>query len=35
MPAVILDGGEQSLLGQSFLRQFQTVEIKNDTMVLR
>jgi aspartyl protease family protein len=35
MPAVILDGGEQSLLGQSFLRQFQTVEIKNDTMILR
>jgi aspartyl protease family protein len=35
MPAVILDGGDQSLLGQSFLRQFQTVEIKNDTMVLR
>ena len=35
MPAVILDGGEQSLLGQSFLRQFQTVEIKDDTMVLR
>jgi aspartyl protease family protein len=35
MPAVILDGGEQSLLGQSFLRQFQTVEIKNDMMVLR
>lgn len=35
MPAVILDGGEQSLLGQSFLRQFQAVEIKNDRMVLR
>ena len=35
VPAVILDGGEQSLLGQSFLRQFQTVEIKDDTMVLR
>jgi aspartyl protease family protein len=35
MPAVILDGGEQSLLGQSFLRQFQAVEIRNDTMVLR
>ncbi len=34
-PAVILDGGEKSLLGQSFLRQFASVEIKGDTMVLR
>ena len=35
MPAVILDGGNQSLLGQSFLRQFDTVEIKGDRMILR
>ena len=35
VPAVILDGGETSLLGQSFLRQFQNVEIKGDTMALR
>lgn len=35
VPAIILDGGEQSLLGQSFLRQFKSVEIKNDTMVLQ
>ena len=33
--AVILDGGDQSLLGQSFLQQFGSVEIKGDTMVLR
>lgn len=33
-PAIILDSGEQSLLGQSFLRQF-TVEISGDTMRLR
>ena len=35
VPAVILDGGNQSLLGQSFLRQFDTVEIKGDRMILR
>lgn len=35
MPAVVLDAGEQSLLGQSFLREFETVEIRGDTMVLR
>lgn len=35
VPAVILDGGNQSLLGQSFLRQFETVEIKGDRMILR
>ena len=35
MPAVVLDAGEQSLLGQSFLREFDTVEIRGDTMVLR
>ena len=33
--AVVLNGGEMSLLGQSFLRQFGTVEIRGDTMVLR
>jgi aspartyl protease family protein len=35
VPAVILDGGQQSLLGQSFLQQFTTVEIKGDRMLLR
>jgi aspartyl protease family protein len=35
IPAVILDGGDQSLLGQSFLREFETVEIKGDKMILR
>lgn len=35
VPAVVLDGGGQSLLGQSFLSRFASVEIKGDTMVLR
>lgn len=35
IPAVVLDAGEQSLLGQSFLREFDTVEIRGDTMFLR
>ena len=35
VPAIILDGGNQSLLGQSFLREFDTVEIKGDRMILR
>ncbi len=35
VPAIVLDSGEQSLLGQSFLSKFDTVEIKGDTMVLR
>jgi aspartyl protease family protein len=35
VPAVVLDSGEQSLLGQSFLSKFDTVEIRGDTMVLR
>jgi aspartyl protease family protein len=35
VPAVVLDGGGQSLLGQSFLGQFASVEIKGDRMVLR
>jgi len=32
--AIVLDGGEKSLLGQSFLSKFDSVEIKGDTMVL-
>jgi aspartyl protease family protein len=35
MSAVVLNSGEQSLLGQSFLSKFDTVEIKGDRMVLR
>jgi aspartyl protease family protein len=35
VPAVVLDGGGQSLLGQSFLQLFASVEIKGETMVLR
>lgn len=35
LPAVVLDGGEQSLLGQSFLRRFRVVEIQGDKMLLR
>ena len=35
MQAVVLDGGGQSLLGQSFLSKFASVEIHGDTMVLR
>ena len=35
MPAVVLDEGEQSLLGQSFLSKFDAVEIRGDTMFLR
>jgi aspartyl protease family protein len=34
-PAVILEGGDRSLLGQTFLAQFGSVEIHNDTMLLR
>ena len=33
--AVVLDEGEQSLLGQSFLSKFDAVEIRGDTMFLR
>lgn len=33
--AVVLDAGDQSLLGQSFLSKFDAVEIRGDTMVLR
>jgi aspartyl protease family protein len=35
VPAVVLDGGSHSLLGQSFLGQFDSVEIKGDRMLLR
>lgn len=34
IPAVVLDSGQQSLLGQSFLGKFESVEIKGDTMLL-
>ena len=33
--AVVLDGGGMSLLGQSFLSKFDSVEIRGDTMVLK
>lgn len=35
VPAVVLDTGHQSLLGQSFLQEFQSVEIQGDKMLLR
>lgn len=35
MPAIVLDAGGQSLLGQSFLSRFASVEIRDDKMVLR
>jgi aspartyl protease family protein len=35
MSAVILSTGEQSLLGQSFLSRFDSVEIRGDVMILR
>lgn len=35
IPAVVLDSGSQSLLGQSFLSKFQSVEIRDDRMILR
>jgi predicted aspartyl protease len=34
MPAMVLNGGEQSLLGQAFLAKFASVEIHGDTMIL-
>ena len=34
VPAIILDDGSQSLLGQSFLSKFASVEIHGDTMIL-
>ena len=35
MTAVVLNSGGSSLLGQSFLSKFDSVEIRGDTMVLR
>lgn len=35
MDAIVLNSGEQSLLGQEFLAKFNSVEIHGDTMVLR
>jgi len=35
MSAIILNSGEQSLLGQEFLSKFESVQIKGDKMVLR
>jgi aspartyl protease family protein len=35
MDAVVLNGGQQSLLGQSFLSKFKTMTVEGDRMVLR
>jgi aspartyl protease family protein len=35
LDAVVLSSGQQSLLGQSFLSKFKSVQIEGDTMVLR
>ena len=35
MNAVVLNGGQQSLLGQSFLSKFKTMQVEDDRMVLR
>lgn len=35
LDAVILDSGSQSLLGQSFLSKFDSVQIEGDRMILR
>jgi aspartyl protease family protein len=35
LQAIVLNSGEQSLLGQEFLSKFGSVEIHGDTMVLR
>lgn len=34
LPAVVLNSGQQSLLGQSFLSKFESVEIQGEKMVL-
>ena len=34
LDAVVLNGGDQSLLGQSFLSKYSSVEIRGNTMVL-
>jgi aspartyl protease family protein len=35
LDAIVLNGGQQSLLGQSFLSRFASVQIEGDRMVLR
>ena len=35
MQAVVLNSGQQTLLGQSFLSKFESVEIRGDRMILR
>ena len=35
LPAIVLDSGSQSLLGQSFLSSFDSVEIRDDRMILQ
>jgi aspartyl protease family protein len=35
LDAIVLNSGEQSLLGQSFLAKFSSVEIQGDKMILR
>lgn len=35
VPAIVLNSGSQSLLGQNFLGRFSTVKIEGDRMVLR
>jgi predicted aspartyl protease len=35
LPAIVLNNGQQSLLGQSFLGKFDSVHIEGDGMVLR
>lgn len=34
VPAVVIEGGDLSLLGQSFLREFRSVKIEDDRMIL-
>jgi predicted aspartyl protease len=35
IPAIVLNSGGQSLLGQSFLSKFASVHIEDDKMILR